>query len=121
MMIMTFIFDYCDDHDNCPFKPLIRFVMRLSDSSWHEDCLFCSQVSEIVANAVLRGIYMGQFHQDGENDCFGFYLEILEPRVTKPDVLDFYQPILVEYTYWAPVLMLNKTMPTMIVNTMSNI
>ena len=69
MMIMTFICDYHVDHGNGPFKPLIRFVMRLSDSSWHEDCLFCSQVSEIVVNAVLRRIY-----QDGENDCFGFFL-----------------------------------------------
>ena len=118
MIIMTIFCDHHDDHDNGPFKPLIRFVMRLSDSSWHEDCLFCSQVSEIVANAVLRGIYMGQFHQDGENDCFVFLGNI---RATKPDFIDFYQQILVEYTYWAPVLMLNKTMPTMIVNTMCNI
>ena len=34
---------------------LIRFVMRLSDSSWHEDCLFCSQVSHICLWVVFGG------------------------------------------------------------------
>ena len=34
---------------------LIRFVMRLSDSSWHEDCLFCSQVSHLCLGVVFGG------------------------------------------------------------------
>ena len=30
---------------------LLRFVMRLSDSSWHEECLFCSQCHSPLVNS----------------------------------------------------------------------
>ena len=40
---------------------LIRFVMRLSDSSWHEDCLFCSQVSHLCLGVVFGGFYSSSF------------------------------------------------------------
>ena len=38
-----------------------RFVMRLSDSSWHEECLFCSQCHSPLVNSC--------YYRDGKLFC----------------------------------------------------
>lgn len=39
----------------------LRFVMRLSDSSWHEECLFCSQCHSPLVNSC--------YYRDGKLFC----------------------------------------------------
>ena len=37
--------------EGCGELIMDRFVMRLSDSSWHEECLFCSQCHSPLVNS----------------------------------------------------------------------
>ena len=54
-------FDLSIFTSNFFIKLLIRFVMRLSDSSWHEECLFCSQCHAPLTNSC--------YHRDGKLFC----------------------------------------------------
>jgi len=47
--------------EGCGELILDRFVMRLSDSSWHEECLFCSQCHAPLTNSC--------YHRDGKLFC----------------------------------------------------